>query len=271
MILFVLKIIGLKYHDLSTDHYTGTAGVKILGVLFLLSLIVERVVEAFLNLWRGEERANIEGEIKILEDESKDNPKMPSEELNGRKRELIAFKTSTQISAFFCTFIIGLLLSLSGFNLLTTFFDLGNEEDIVINKDLDSKVTGLLEVVKSDSLEFNALFVKLPRKAQPDTFIVDKKVSKNLIPAINQVDTALQVLKYNNLELTSKRPQRFIFYVIGILITALMISGGSEAVHKIFVVYDAFLRTSKKKLDDEQKESDSQVQQKNDKNPADNK
>lgn len=230
--------------NLSTDNFNWGAGLNMLGILLFTTLIVERVAEAIITFSLGEERANIERKISKLRPNPEDKTPLNSEEqvkLNAALDTKFSISLRARRYALFSTFVIGLLISMSGYNVLHTFFN--NPQKTSLNEDFNEKMLNLEAAFNDQSITNNELYIK-----SADTFAVATSTVGELQLRWQHVLNSYVDFEQEQLKTyrKSQKNQDLYFKYIGILITALLITGGSEPIHRILSGVQAFLSTKDK-------------------------
>lgn len=263
-----------------------SSGFEIIGSAVLITLFLERALEVIMNLWREPGKVEfkvqqkqilnkiekldnqisiIQSEIddsvdlKFIEDqkeliELKESDKKASEpELSKINLKLDDYKAISQQYAHIISFSIGLFISLAGFGVLNEVFDFEALETktLEINENGENVLAAIVDFQKSDSL--------LSLMPLVDTLIYteagNQKIIVNPVQQIRKNQKELKALLDNEgvvqsfKQASSSKEQQSLFMILNLLITALLLSGGTEGMHKLASVYLSFLSKTKNEFE----------------------
>ena len=108
--------------------------VRLLGILFVIALFLERALEVFITTWRGPEADSLELDVQaarsVAETKAKANPPVSPQALDEATAALkaaqkaeIAYRSGTQRLALWTGLILGVLISAIGFRTLGHLID----------------------------------------------------------------------------------------------------------------------------------------------------
>lgn len=240
---------------------------SILGMLFLLSFVIERSVETMLNIVRGDEIVSINEGIQVFNketntqsDEENRVDDKESDESNEEKNikvekrvvdanDRVAHKKKNKSFASFWSLLFGLMVGLSGFNILSFLFEVKtiNQStiEISVKNDFDEAYTSFVET-KLDKVLFFTEVIDSSNVSYVETDLI----TDELIPLVNAVNSALVNIQENEIQaIKSLKLQKSLFNLIGVLLTALMLSGGSNSVHLLLSFFDNFMTFSKERFE----------------------
>jgi len=105
---------------------------RLLGILFLLALLVERALEVFMTALRAPKAENLQAKVDALATKPGDKETMPllnTEDLKDPRNKLLAYKQDTRHLALFLGLAAGVAISALGFRFIESLLDISKLDE----------------------------------------------------------------------------------------------------------------------------------------------
>lgn len=241
IVVFAIIIIlnFFDYKSFNNQEFNVTTAINLLAFFFVVTLIVERIAEVIMEFWREEEKLELEKEYAL------NNTRLNFDLLYKHKRE-------TQKYCLILNFFIGFLLAISGFNFLHEFIVTSDKEAIVeINEDLDgpfSKLdTSFFALNYYDNIKYTYIETgsnDINGNGKLDTLHFPVEMVNTVVNNFKTFDKEYTALKESNTknQRLSQKLQSKIFDFLSLIITALVVAGGSDSIHTLIQRIKDFLK-----------------------------
>lgn len=265
---------------------TGS-GFEIIGSAVLITLFLERALEVIMNLWREPNKIEYKSQLKEVQikidridnqiitvkneiDKSselefieKQNKLIDLKQNDKKEQESILSKINLRLDdyraisqqyAHIISFGIGIFICLAGFGVLNEVFDYEvlQSQTLELNDNAKKVTAAVISFQNADSL--------LSAIPLTDTFKYKDKNGNELAfvnPIQNIQDNQKEfkdLLENETVVLSFKQEsasqqQQSLFMILNLLITALLLSGRTEGMHKLASVYLSFLSKTKNEFE----------------------
>jgi len=239
VIAIIIILNFFDYQSFNNKEFNVTTAINLMAFFFIVTLIVERIAEVIMEFWREEEKLELEKEYAL------NNTLQNFEKLYTHKR-------ITQKYCLILNFFIGFLLAISGFNFLHDFITTNEDESIVeINTQLDNPFSKLdssfLGLSYYDNINYSYIETNtndINNNGKIDTIQFPVEVVNKITSNFKNFDKQYTVIKESNAnnQRLSQKLQSKMFDFLSLIITALVIAGGSDSIHSLIQRIKDFLK-----------------------------